>query len=1039
MFFLCFRNQDDAKGTETTDDSGGNENFFKTQHKNIRMVDDLVQQAERTLKKIRAQNKKYSSNNIKRSGPLESSTKVSLTDEVKKSAPRLTSKVILEAGVEVVEVPKDQPVLTIYHRYSNTEEDESSLTMVSEISRELNTISEVSEVEGSEPRVTIVKIHAVPNVPDNTSASDAEKSLVATAVPLLAEPKDCSINSSGTTGDLNTKLTTTKNDVEHISDCESPALHTVLATSEPEISKIQPESKSAEHTIAQIEQICETEDSDKTKICSACQTKQDNEAIIFNKHTHGAIKKLTVQKMIPLDIRTGLVVQKLTQIGIEPYETRPVEATKENVYYEEVIHNNGRASGSRDSEPLLHEIRSEKFVVSGEEPPCRNSLAVETTRSLMNNDDKITQTYALNQSLPITKTSEVAVTVPSLSKRSDSEKVLHNIFEADTLEDCDGRSRVNSVCLVNSFKKLQESVGKSVNDMKERSRGSCLPDDSEDNERHSFFKSFQVFSENEPHEPEELATQISSIDIDANVYKTFINPEGLQDEDLPQSALQLTKVPSYYKTSELNKDYFKTQPKPKEKGSYDQILTVIDEVIKYTADSESEGIVQNSSDSIVKGTLKIPPGFCQDKAILCKMEADGYPNKNISPKASVSVEIQSICPEDEMMNFTIREPPAKQITLGDTYIYDISSRSSGQDRNISETFKEDAEIQYSQPCIISTSTQAVPAFSTKAIDVVCSPVSLQFQPDDRKRRRVSYDEIEVADANTQVSDDTFGSIDVSLTEEDDEDAEEGKDKKEDHNKILSIKEEIRSSVSAVARHVPSFQTKLIQHMNKDIEEAAAKTQEDIEVYFHPTEDALQQIRRQSVYLDHYKKKVDQLSDEDSSDEDEKPEEQSNETEKDQVKPRGTVQNTYFVKEKFQRTPLSPLESNTPGGDNSDIHNYLKVDENGRYIDEANNFCAPCFPKYEDIPAHRKQKYVSHLHTNTSESSESLSEGEIKCRCSVSIGEIHRCKHANHNKKRAEYFKRHPEKLIRRETGNPSSQILSQKVYYSNWVAYYVSK
>lgn len=135
-----------------------------------------------------------------------------------------------------------------------------------------------------------------------------------------------------------------------------------------------------------------------------------------------------------------------------------------------------------------------------------------------------------------------------------------------------------------------------------------------------------------------------------------------------------------------------------------------------------------------------------------------------------------------------------------------------------------------------------------------------------------------------------------------------------------------------------------------------------------------------------------------------------------------------------------LERNTPAGDSFDYRDYLRVHPNGRYEDEANYFCQLCHPNREDNQQRTRTVNPQQLHTDTSDaSSETLSDGEVKCKCSVSVGEIHTCRYVKNIRASVEYFKKHPEQLIRHELRDPDLQIQRQRMYYSNWIAYYVSK
>lgn len=120
-----------------------------------------------------------------------------------------------------------------------------------------------------------------------------------------------------------------------------------------------------------------------------------------------------------------------------------------------------------------------------------------------------------------------------------------------------------------------------------------------------------------------------------------------------------------------------------------------------------------------------------------------------------------------------------------------------------------------------------------------------------------------------------------------------------------------------------------------------------------------------------------------------------------------------------------------GSSNPDL---LKVHPNGRYEDEANDFFQQSPP-----PLQRRPRAPCHTDTTSESISESLSDGEVKCKCNASIGEIHICKYARNIKGRVQYLKRHPGQLLRYELAEPDLEVVGQKRHYTNWVSYYVKR
>lgn len=155
---------------------------------------------------------------------------------------------------------------------------------------------------------------------------------------------------------------------------------------------------------------------------------------------------------------------------------------------------------------------------------------------------------------------------------------------------------------------------------------------------------------------------------------------------------------------------------------------------------------------------------------------------------------------------------------------------------------------------------------------------------------------------------------------------------------------------------------MIEVMNKDIEETAMKQQESMELFFHPTESAIKQIRRGSTLYAEQKKRIQEQELEDDDDNPGAPKEQNQDS---PAKNDKNIVETYAVREIIRKSPTPPIDHNTPAGDNLECsrNNYLKLHSNGRYADEAELFCPPAYPKYKDIPMQRKQAYTATVHTD----------------------------------------------------------------------------
>lgn len=129
--------------------------------------------------------------------------------------------------------------------------------------------------------------------------------------------------------------------------------------------------------------------------------------------------------------------------------------------------------------------------------------------------------------------------------------------------------------------------------------------------------------------------------------------------------------------------------------------------------------------------------------------------------------------------------------------------------------------------------------------------------------------------------------------------------------------------------------------------------------------------------------------------------------------------------------------------------YLKVHPNGRYIDEALDFYQQDHPKYENIPRRERSPSIGKKYNDLAISAdislnsydkthEIYSEGEVKCTCSTSIGEIHICKYAHSIKSKVQYLKKNPNKLMQYEFANPNVKVIKQRALNDNWHTYYIS-
>lgn len=80
-----------------------------------------------------------------------------------------------------------------------------------------------------------------------------------------------------------------------------------------------------------------------------------------------------------------------------------------------------------------------------------------------------------------------------------------------------------------------------------------------------------------------------------------------------------------------------------------------------------------------------------------------------------------------------------------------------------------------------------------------------------------------------------------------------------------------------------------------------------------------------------------------------------------------------------------------------------------------------------------------LDTNLTSTS-TYSDGEIKCKCCTSVGEIHVCstKQSNSIKSNVQYLKNHSDRFMQYEQADNTVQVLRKRAFNDNWHTYYVT-
>lgn len=151
------------------------------------------------------------------------------------------------------------------------------------------------------------------------------------------------------------------------------------------------------------------------------------------------------------------------------------------------------------------------------------------------------------------------------------------------------------------------------------------------------------------------------------------------------------------------------------------------------------------------------------------------------------------------------------------------------------------------------------------------------------------------------------------------------------------------------------------------------------------------------------------------------------------------------RKKAQKVYTDTSSEATSNGEVVYYRDYLKVHSNGRFMDEALDFYQQDHPKYENVPKRKRsptgRKYnelAISADINLNGVNDVYSEGELKCNCRTSIGEIHICKYAHSIKSKVQYLKKNPNKLIQYEFANPNVKVIKQRTLNDNWRTYYIS-
>lgn len=1052
---LFYRSKKTQKLPEAKTPTADRHTFLTKQEKNIQMVEELVKQAENTLQKIRKENKKYIAQIPKK--------KENLCDLYKE--PALTVTEYVQENEETIQTysTKDNPneVVTIY---KSAEQEKEKFLYLSEstISRELNMISESTETDSSKDAKAL---------DDGTNETDTFLPAVILGNPSTSEPHICKCKSGTDMAQFGDNMQELYHDIYEESNVEYvDTIGTFPSTGTQKLDAI-PEISETDMDRNQIP-VNKTNATQNTEL--AFEIRSDNigdniRDIMFNSEKHQldsvqlvdagvqitlksstaslsdndvkpfgysmeckCNRKLAVQKLLPVSIRNTLVLQKLTNVDI-PGESRPHKSTERcNACYIEIKADLEGREASANQEHRVN-FQGTDVIVQGKRV---SELSTQTDN--VHSETKETQ-YIANKDAAVNTTKSQKSTGSSNAGNDDSRDSKHRQVVFTSYQVVPDKSHDPDITLFD--KKLMKAR---IDDLVSRahlesSKGSAsLP------QCNSSEKVICLLPERE----ELRSTRNSLIDIPNDDTNSDLEADK---EMLRRHEMYNMHTMGFEIARNLGQDFvgIPITAKPSSGANnlreFDQVISVLNEVIKNTGNtSDSEN---DSTKKTTTATKEEITPFSDNVIINQQSSANDQEN---DPKCC---EINRI--QENVQNIQKENSISQEDTPGKVKFIEIAhhittasddSTSKSSVASMSKIDKEkledaEADLKYND----NDNKTKPQASDVKDIQDTASIMLDKGMQTSSTESSSSDDDVESSGSgsssnysyNEQLQPDTQGRFFERITSD-------------DHKLAMATKMEQKLTESAAGSVTSDDRNDVAAVLRQEIKEMALKQQESIQQYFVPSPEAIERIQRRSVYFSK-KKKGEQKAEQDSSARTNENKIEETEEEDSSGKKNETTAMAITI---IQNNPLlnkgqpscskdsavALCERNTPAGDSFDYRDYLRVHPNGRYEDEAHYFCQLCHSQRDDNPPNGRKLNAPQLHTDTSDaSSETLSEGEVRCKCNVSIGEIHVCRYPKNIRASVEYFKRNPEQLIRNELRDPDLRIQKQRMYYSNWVAYYVSK
>lgn len=770
-----------------------------------------------------------------------------------------------------------QPQITVTKHEDEPEEHDQSPQTAGDgvVSGNLHEIY----VEKSKPLLEVSQIQYVDTTTDDDDAPLNNQKVLLEAIPELSETN---LDRKATSLDINDK---------------AASQHTVLTF------EIKPESIRDSKMI--LKEKLGSVKSDSIDICPEQESSSDiliNEPFVVHKvePERRDSKKLSVQKLPPVTIRNALVLQKLTNVDI-PGEKRSQKSTEKcNACYIEIKsdleedkdENKQLPDGNQELKTKDAELDLTQQIAFAEQSSQTDKEPCET---------KETQ-YTAQQNAAVN-------TIKSLHDKKNE-----NIQTADKKNDTTSTQTAQKKtpsCQSNQSKKLMALLRLPKSPALSRSSNvdDAVSNVSED--RDAVFASYQVVPARS-HDPDFYFDDKHLSNIDDSVYRTFIDPRGLLSSQpsaekviclLPERqefgstinlmeerqspiAADLTDATDLLRRHEMYNMHTMGSQIAKNLGQemgvasisqtksgntnmreFDKVITVLNEVIKYTADtSDTEGgsmkktgtpDKQNKTDNgatgnkkPVKKEEKIPP---TDNTFNDDLYSIGFPRRSDSKESELNYLQENT--QNVKVGENQEDPPGKVKFIETANVASASEPSSDNDssidtKNIVRRRKHANKKQSGDDpdSMLTESTEDIRKKLKKICDKdkeerlrVCCEI---FNTEKKSENTVP----QMTDRGMQTSSTSDDSVSGSSSStESHQVSNDSFFKRITSDEKQAMAAEMEKKLAASGSNT-SEGNAVAAVLRQEIKEMALKQQESIQQYFVPSPEAIERIQRRSVYF-----------------------------------------------------------------------------------------------------------------------------------------------------------------------------------------------